>query len=127
MQNENVVALYCRTAQKCDDAIALQEAMLWQYAKDNGYRNTAVYVDNGFPGLTLEGRPGMDEIRQGMENGSINTVIVKDFSRIARGVYPLWAFANEAESHGAELISLTDGHFSQVMRNFISHFIPTKA
>jgi len=125
--SNKITALYCRSSQKCDDAIANQEAMLRRYAKDNGYNNISVYVNNGFSGLQIDGRPGLDEIRQSMESGSIEAIIVKDFSRIARGIYPLWEFANETERHGVALVSINDGQFQQMMGDIFSHLIPIKA
>ena len=125
--SNKITALYCRSAQKCDDAVANQEAMLRQYATENGYINISVYVDNGFSGLTIDGRPRMGEIRQGMESNSIEAIIVKDFSRIARGIYPLLEFVNETERHGVALISVNDGQFQQMMGDIFSHFIPSKA
>ena len=124
---DKMTAIYCRTAQKCNDAISNQEAMLRRYAAENGYTNISLYVDNGFSGLTIDGRPGLDEIRQGMESGSIEAIIVKDFSRIARGIYPLWELANEAERHGVALVSIHEGEFQQMMGDIFSHFIPSKA
>jgi len=115
-----ITALYCRSAQKCDDAISIQEAMLRKYTTENGYNNISVYVDNGFSGLRINDRPGLGEIRQGMANSSIGSIIVKDFSRIARGVHPLWEFVNEAERHGVALISVNDGQFNSVFGDLLT-------
>ena len=115
-----VTAIYCRTAKICDDAIAIQETMLRHFAKKNGYDNISVYVDNGFGGLTIDGKPGLDEIRQGMENGSIRAIIVKNFSRIARGAHPLWTFANEAERHGVIFISVNEGKYNSIFGDLLA-------
>ena len=118
--SDKVTVLYCRTAKMCDVAIANQKAMLLQYATENGYNNISVYVDNGFSGLQIDDRPSLCEIRQGMANGSIGAIIVKDFSRIVRGAYPLWAFADEAERHGVALISVNNGEFNSAFGDLLA-------
>jgi len=115
-----ITALYYRAAKMCDIAIANQKSILMRYAEENGHNNIAVYVDNGFCSLAIDGRPGLSEIRQGMENGSIGTIIVKDFSRITRGAHPLWAFANEAESRDVALISVNDGQYNSVFGDLLA-------
>jgi len=119
-KDEIVTVLYCRTARKCDDAIAIQESMLRHFAAENGYNNISVYVDNGFCGLSIDGRPGLGEIRQGMASRSIGAIIVKDFSRITRGTHPLWTFANEAESHNVKLISVNNGEYNSIFGDLLA-------
>jgi len=117
---EKVTALYCRTAKMCDIAIENQKALLLRYVEENEHNNIVVYVDNGFCGLTIDGRPGMAEIRQGMANGSIGAIIVKEFSRITRGAHPLWTFASEAERHSVKLISVNDGEFNSTFGDLLA-------
>ena len=122
MINEPITALYCRAAHQCNIAIASQEALLRQYAGEHGHNNISVYIDNGYSGLSIDDRPGMNEIRQGMKNGDIKTVIFKDYSRIARDIQLSFKFINEAESYGVTLIPLYGGELNAVLDDFIKEF-----
>lgn len=57
--------------------------MLEKYAKDNGFKNTRVFVDDGWLGTTFA-RPAFTEIMELTEKGLICTLIVKDHSRLGR-------------------------------------------
>ena len=81
-------ALYCRLSQ--DDgregesnSISNQKDILLSYAKLHGFHHTVFFVDDGYSGTTFN-RPGFQQMQQEIENGEIDTVIVKDLSRFGR-------------------------------------------
>ena len=85
---DKITALYCRLSQ--DDmldgesnSITNQKAILQKYAEDNGFHNTAFYVDDGWSGTTFQ-RPDFMRMIQDIESGKIGTVITKDLSRLGR-------------------------------------------
>lgn len=85
---DKITALYCRLSQ--DDmldgesnSITNQKAILHKYAEDNGFRNTAYYVDDGVSGTTWE-RDGFKAMLADIEAGKVGTVITKDLSRLGR-------------------------------------------
>jgi DNA invertase Pin-like site-specific DNA recombinase/phenolic acid decarboxylase len=85
---DKITALYCRLSQ--DDmldgesnSITNQKIILEKYAKDNGFHNTAFYVDDGVSGTTFE-RDGFKAMLNDIENGRVGTVITKDLSRLGR-------------------------------------------
>lgn len=88
-QKENkITALYCRLSQEDEikgdsNSIQNQRSILEKYAKDNGFENTKVFVDDGFSGVNFE-RPGFQEMMARMENGEIGALITKDLSRLGR-------------------------------------------
>ena len=88
-QTENkITALYCRLSQEDElkgdsNSIQNQRGILEKYAKDNGFENTKVFVDDGFSGVNFE-RPGFQEMMAMMEKGEIGTLITKDLSRLGR-------------------------------------------
>ncbi len=88
-QKENkITALYCRLSQEDElkgdsNSIQNQRSILEKYAKDNGFENTKVFVDDGFSGVNFE-RPGFQDMMARMENGEIGTLITKDLSRLGR-------------------------------------------
>ncbi|MBR3665537.1 MAG: DUF4368 domain-containing protein [Ruminococcus sp.] len=85
---DKITALYCRLSQ--DDmldgesnSITNQKAILQKFAEDNGFRNTAFYVDDGVSGTTWE-REGFKAMLADIEAGKVGTVITKDLSRLGR-------------------------------------------
>ena len=88
-QKENkITALYCRLSQEDElkgdsNSIQNQRSILEKYAKDNGFENTKIFVDDGFSGVNFE-RPGFQDMMARMENGEIGTLITKDLSRLGR-------------------------------------------
>ena len=87
-ENIGLTALYCRLSR--DDgsegdsnSIANQKRLLTKYAKENGFGEYKIYVDDGFTGTNFN-RPGFKQMLSDIELGYISTVIVKDMSRLGR-------------------------------------------
>ena len=81
-----ITALYCRLSQ--DDMLAgesnsitNQKDILSKFAKENGFLNPQVYVDDGYSGTNFD-RPDFQRMKSDIENGKVSTVIVKDLSRL---------------------------------------------
>ena len=86
--DEQYTALYCRLSSDDDlegdsNSIKNQKLLLSDYAKENKFRNTRFYIDDGFSGSNFE-RPAFKRLLNDVENGEISTVIVKDMSRFGR-------------------------------------------
>ncbi len=86
--NEKITALYCRLSrddevQGDSNSIVNQRMILEKYAKDNGFRNVQVFVDDGYSGANFE-RPDWKRMIQEVEQGNVGIVIAKDLSRIGR-------------------------------------------
>lgn len=85
---DKITALYCRLSRDDDQeglsgSIKNQQAILEKYAKENGFKNTRFFVDDGFSGTNFA-RPGFMEMMELAEQGKIGTIIVKDHSRLGR-------------------------------------------
>ena len=65
------------------NSITNQKAILKKYADENGFRNTAFYVDDGVSGTTWE-REGFKAMMADIEDGKVGIVITKDLSRLGR-------------------------------------------
>lgn len=85
---EEKAAIYCRLSQ--DDgsvgesgSIQTQRTLLTQYCKEQHIRITDYYCDDGWSGTNFE-RPEFQRMLEDIENGKINTVVVKDLSRFGR-------------------------------------------
>lgn len=87
-QPDKITALYCRLSRDDEQdgisgSIKNQQAILEKYAKDNGFKNTRVFVDDGLSGTNFA-RPAFTEIMELANQGKIGTLIVKDHSRLGR-------------------------------------------
>lgn len=88
-QNEaKITALYCRLSQ--DDgregesnSISNQKEILLAYAQRNNFPNPQFFTDDGFSGTTFD-RPSFIQMENLVEQGVVDTIIVKDLSRFGR-------------------------------------------
>ena len=88
-QNETkITALYCRLSQ--DDgregesnSISNQKEILLAYAQRNNFPNPQFFTDDGFSGTTFD-RPSFIQMENLVEQGVVDTIIVKDLSRFGR-------------------------------------------
>lgn len=100
---EKITALYCRLSrddelQGDSNSIINQKAILQKYADDNGFRNTSLFVDDGYSGTTFD-RPDWNRLMGLVDEGRVGTIIVKDMSRLGRdylkvGMYTEMVFPN---------------------------------
>ena len=96
-QPDKITALYCRLSRDDEQdgmsgSIKNQQAILEKYAQENGFKNTRVFIDDGWSGTTFA-RPAFTEIMELAEKRLIGTLIVKDHSRLGRNrliVGQLW-------------------------------------
>ena len=87
-QEAQITALYCRLSVDDDRAEESnsntnQKQILADYARQNGYKNTQFFVDDGVSGTTFQ-RDGFQQMQKMVEDGLIGTIIVKDLSRFGR-------------------------------------------
>lgn len=111
---DNITALYARLSQEDaldgeSNSIANQRKILLKYATDNHFPNPTFFIDDGVSGVTFD-RPGWNEMIRLAETGKVQTVIVKDMSRMGRdylkvGYYTESFFAE----HDIRYIAINDG------------------
>ena len=71
-QSDNkITALYCRLSrddelQGDSNSIVNQKAILSKYAKENGFKNTLFFVDDGYSGTNFN-RPSWNELLERIE------------------------------------------------------------
>lgn len=84
--NEKYTILYGRLSQedtqktnKTDDSNSIQnqKLLLEKYAAEKGFTNTLFLYDDGYSGTNFN-RPGWQHVMELMENGQVETLIVKD-------------------------------------------------
>jgi DNA invertase Pin-like site-specific DNA recombinase len=113
MENKTGAAIYCRTAQACHLGIEAQETMLRQYASEHGYEDVRVYTDNGYSGLNLD-RPAFTRMQSDIDIGIVQTIIVKDLSRISRNMIDMLEWLRNDGLGEVALISVMCGFESKV-------------
>ncbi len=113
--NKQCVAIYCRLSK--DDiisnaessSISTQRIMLEKYARERHWLIHDYYIDDGWSGTNFN-RPEFQRLLVDIENERINTVLVKDLSRLGRN-YILTGHYTEIffPAKNVRFIALDDG------------------
>ena len=87
-KTQKITALYERLSRDDDlagesNSITNQKKYLEDYAKKNGFKNICHFTDDGFSGVNFN-RPGFQSLIKEVEAGNVETLIVKDMSRLGR-------------------------------------------
>lgn len=112
-QPDKITALYCRLSRDDEQdglsgSIKNQQAILEKYAQENGFKNTRVFIDDGWSGTNFA-RPAFTEIIELAEKGRIGTLIVKDHSRLGRNRLIVGQLLEEGfDSLGVRYIAIMD-------------------
>ena len=112
-QPDKITALYCRLSRDDEQdglsgSIKNQQAILEKYAQENGFKNTRVFIDDGWSGTNFA-RPAFTEIMELAEKGRIGTLIVKDHSRLGRNRLIVGQLLEEGfDSLGVRYIAVMD-------------------
>ena len=124
---EGTAALYCRLSRddKMDtesNSISNQKKILQKAAKEKGYTDTLVFVDDGVTGTTMK-RPDYQRMIQAIEAGYISAVLVKDLSRLGRNYIEVGRLTEEFfPQHDVRLIAVSDGVDSDEGENDFTPF-----
>ncbi len=125
-QSDKITALYCRLSrddelQGDSNSIVNQKNILSKYAEDNGFCNTQFFVDDGYSGTNFN-RPSWEKLIALIEDNQVETVIVKDMSRLGRdylkvSFYTEVMFAEKsirfiAVNNGIDSANQTDSDFT---------------
>ena len=88
-------AVYCRLALKDDELMEIQISKVSLFAKENGYDDVAVYVDNGASGNNFY-NPALIRLMEDISAAKINTVFIRSVDRICRDALRLEYWLNWA-------------------------------
>ncbi len=116
--NEKYTILYGRLSQedtqktnKTDDSNSIQnqKLLLEKYAAEKGFTNTLFLYDDGYSGTNFN-RPSWQQVMEMMENGQVETLIVKDMSRLGREYFQVGQYTELIfPSYGVRFIAVNDG------------------
>lgn len=125
--NNDITALYCRLSRDDElqgesNSVANQKMLLQKYCKDNGYRNTRFFIDDGVSGTTFD-RPGFNNMIELVENGQVSAVIIKDMSRFGRDYLQVGMYTEVMfPKHDVHFIAINDGVDSEKGDNDFTPF-----
>lgn len=114
LQSEKITALYLRLSRDDDlegesNSISNQKTLLTNYAKEHGFRNVKVFIDDGIPGVTFN-RQGFKDMFKLIEADLVGTLIVKDMSRLGRSYIEVGQLTETVlPMHEVRLIAVNDG------------------
>lgn len=112
-QKDHIVGVYVRLSNEDSRAgesvsVENQKLMLTKHVKEMGWELKGIYVDDGFSG-TNQNRPAFQRMMADVRQGFINTVLIKDLSRLGRNYLEVGNLAEVfLPEHGCELISLNE-------------------
>lgn len=127
-QKEHKVGIYVRLSKedsRGEESVSIenQKYMLTSHVKENGWELTEVYQDDGFSG-TNQKRPAFQRMIADVKSGLINTILIKDLSRLGRNYLEVGNLAEVfLPEHGCELISLNEKlDDMMVFRNWFNEY-----
>lgn len=96
-----------RDEDKEQNSLSNQKKILMDYAKQNGYNIVKIFQDDNVSGMTFD-REGLDELKDLVEEGEVDILLVKDLSRIGRHKAYTALFLDHLRSLGVKVISVTE-------------------
>ena len=95
--------------QKESNSIHNQKLFLEQYAADHGFENTLFLADDGYSGTNFD-RPAWKKVIEMVERDEVETIIVKDLSRLGREYLQVGQYTEiYFPEKGVRFIAVNDG------------------
>ena len=109
---EKITALYERLSRDDElqgesNSIMNQKKILEEYAKKNHLENIVHFTDDGISGTQFD-RPGFMAMMNGVNQGNIGCIIVKDMSRLGRDYLKVGQCMEILRQKGVRLIAIND-------------------
>ena len=109
---EKITALYERLSRDDElqgesNSIVNQKKILEEYAKKNHLENIIHFTDDGISGTQFD-RPGFMAMMNGVNQGDIGCIIVKDMSRLGRDYLKVGGCMEILRQKGVRLIAIND-------------------
>ena len=110
-----ITALYARLSVnengERDESLETQCDLLKSYVKENSLGTFRFYIDSDISGTYFD-RPGLIQLINDINNNLVNTVLVKDLSRLGRNNGETLTFLDFLNEKNIRLIALTDNYDS---------------
>ena len=89
-------------------SIGNQKKLLTKAAKDLGYTNIVIFIDDGVSGVTMN-RPGFNDMMRQLEENRAAALLVKDLSRLGRNYIEVGRLMEEFfPEHDIRLVAVSD-------------------
>ena len=114
MDQQKITILYCRLSNEDaldgeSNSIQNQKELLTKYAREHGYTNLKILVDDGYTGTNFE-RPAVKEGFELVKQGLIGCWLVKDLSRFGRDYLTVGQYTDIIfPSYDVRFIAINDG------------------
>lgn len=112
MKTELRAALYVRvsTEEQANEGFSIQAQLadLHRYAEIHNIEIVEQYVDEGYSGKSIEGRPHMQRLLKDSRQGKFNVVLVYRIDRLARKLKDALEINDEFERNGVQLVSINE-------------------
>lgn len=113
MNNEKLNILYERLShedgrENVSLSIENQQAYLEEYAIKGGFTNFIHCTDDGWSGTRWD-RPAFMQMMDEIERGNVNTILIKDMSRLGRDHLRVGLFLEQLREMGVRLIAVAEG------------------
>ena len=114
LDQQKITILYCRLSNEDaqegeSNSIANQREYLTRYARDHGYTNLKILVDDGYTGTNFN-RPGVQEGFELVKQGLVGCWLVKDLSRVGRDYLTVGQYTDIIfPSYDVRFIAINDG------------------
>ncbi len=114
MDQQKITILYCRLSNEDaldreSNSIQNQKELLTQYAREHGYTNLKILVDDGYTGTNFE-RPAVKEGFELVKQGLVGCWLVKDLSRFGRDYLTVGQYTDIIfPSFDVRFIAVNDG------------------
>ena len=115
---QKITILYCRLSNEDSqdgesNSIQNQRELLTKYARDHGYTNLKILVDDGYTGTNFN-RPGVQEGFELVKQGLVGCWLCKDLSRFGRDYLTVGQYTDIIfPSYDVRFIAVNDGVDSQ--------------
>lgn len=111
------VIIYLRLSKEDGDtesqSISNQRRILYEYARTHNMEIVDEYVDDGVSGYTMN-RPDFNRLKQDLNDGVVNIILVKDLSRLGRHNAKVQLFIENIVEDDKRVISLGENFDSTI-------------
>ena len=116
MSSEKIIVLYERLSREDENlgesySISNQKKLLEDYCGEKGWTRFRHFTDDGISGTTFD-RPSFKAMIQLVEDGEVETIILKDMSRLGRDYLVVGQLREFFRKKGVRLIAINDNHDS---------------
>ena len=114
MDQQKITILYCRLSNEDaldgeSNSIQNQRELLTRYAREHGYTNLKILVDDGYTGTNFQ-RPAVQEGFELVKQGLVGCWLVKDLSRFGRDYLTVGQYTDIIfPSYDVRFIAVNDG------------------